>query len=105
MLVAPWEKDSGRSRADASSILRSWYAARRGDFMKTVLLPFLVAAAAAVVSAADTPSLAGKWDIHTSISGNESDMACTITQKDDAIGGSCATQRGTVEITGRIEGS
>lgn len=71
--------------------------------MKSVLLSLL--AAAAVAHAADTPSISGKWQVHTSISGNESDAVCTFVQKEDALAGSCATDRGTFEITGKVNGT
>ena len=71
--------------------------------MKTLLLSLLFAAAAS--AAADAPSIAGKWQVHTSISGNESDAVCTFAQKDDALTGNCASDRGTFEITGKINGT
>jgi hypothetical protein len=70
--------------------------------MKALLLSLLVAAAAAVAHAADTPSISGKWQVHTSISGNESDAVCSFVQKDDVLTGNCATDRGTFEITGKV---
>ena len=68
--------------------------------MKTLLLSFL----AALATAADTPSISGKWEVYTSISGNESKQSCTFTQKDDALTGSCVSDRGTVEISGNVKG-
>jgi hypothetical protein len=73
--------------------------------MKTPLLCFVLASAAAVAFAADSPSLSGKWQVHVSIAGTEIDQACTITQKDSELTGSCAsTELGTVEITGKVDG-
>src|ERR1700760_2453489 len=71
--------------------------------MKT-LLP-LVALGAALGFAADAPPLNGKWHVHNSISGNESDQICTFAQKDAGISGSCTSERGTVEITGKVDGN
>ena len=73
--------------------------------MKTLLLSLLFAATAAVAPAADNPSISGKWQVHTSISGNESDQVCTFIQKDDSLAGNCATDRGTFEISGKISGT
>ena len=70
--------------------------------MKILLLSFVAAIAA--MAMADAP-LTGKWQVFTSISGNDSDMACTFTQKDDALTGSCVSDRGTFEITGKVNGS
>jgi hypothetical protein len=74
---------------------------KKGTHMKTLLLSFLVAFA----RAADTPTVGGKWQVHTSISGNESDQDCTFTQKDHALSGSCASDRGTFQISGSINGN
>ena len=71
--------------------------------MKT-LVP-LVALGAALAFAADAPSITGKWQVHNSISGNESDQVCTFSQKDAAISGSCTSERGTVEVTGKVDGN
>jgi hypothetical protein len=71
--------------------------------MKTLILSFALGTAA-LVFASDNPKLAGKWQIHSSIAGNDYDMVCTFTQKDDALGGSCVSDQGTVEIAGKIAG-
>ena|SRR5215471_3753044 len=70
--------------------------------MKSLSLSFLLAAVLA--HAADTPSLSGKWQVHLSIAGNESDQTCTLTQKENDLTGSCVTTRGTVQISGKIDG-
>jgi hypothetical protein len=71
--------------------------------MKT-LVPLLVCGLAPAF-AADAPLLTGKWHVHNSISGNESDQICTFTQKDADVSGSCTSGRGTVQITGKVDGS
>lgn len=60
--------------------------------------------AASTVFAADAPNLTGKWTIHNSIAGNESDMACTFTQTDAKLTGSCKTEDKDVQITGDLDG-
>jgi hypothetical protein len=60
--------------------------------------------APALARAADNDSLSGKWQVHGSIAGNESDQSCTFTQKDEDLTGSCSSDRGTVEITGKVNG-
>jgi hypothetical protein len=62
--------------------------------MRILLVSTLAAFAVTLATAA--PSINGKWQIHTSIAGNESDQVCTFTQKEDAIAGSCVSDRGTV---------
>ena len=68
------------------------------------LVPLLLFGVA-LAFAADATSLTGKWHVHNSISGNESDQICTFTQKDADISGSCTSERGTVEITGKVDGN
>ena len=54
--------------------------------------------------AEDSASLSGKWQVHNSISGNESDQECTFIQKDDSLKGNCTSETGSVEINGKISG-
>jgi hypothetical protein len=71
--------------------------------MRTLSLPFLLASAAVLAPAADNPSLTGNWQVHTSAAGNESDQACIFAQKDHDLTGSCNTNRGTVQISGKVD--
>jgi len=71
--------------------------------MRKLLLPVLLFAAAALAPAADTTSLAGKWNLHSSISGYEGDLACTFTQTGTEIGGTCKGEQGDVSVTGKLE--
>jgi hypothetical protein len=72
--------------------------------MKSVLFSILFASSALALSAADNASVNGKWQIHNEISGNESDMACTFTQKDSDLTGTCSSQKGPVNINGKVDG-
>jgi len=71
--------------------------------MKLPLYSFLLASMA-MAAAADNPSLTGKWKVHNDIAGNESDMSCTLTQKDNVLAGPCVSDQGTVNITGKVDG-
>jgi hypothetical protein len=62
-------------------------------------------AAAALALAADGPSLTGKWNVHTSIAGNESDMSCSFEQKDTALTGKCQGEQGEVTVVGKVDGN
>jgi hypothetical protein len=46
----------------------------------------------------------GQWKVHNSIAGNESDMACTLTQKDSDLTRACNSEKDTVNITGKLDG-
>jgi hypothetical protein len=65
--------------------------------MRTLTLSLLFFAAA-------DPSFTGKWRVHTSIAGNDSEMSCTFTQKDDDLSGKCVSEQGTFDIAGKITG-
>jgi len=71
--------------------------------MKPLLLSFLLASAAVLATAADNPSLSGKWQVQSSIAGNDNDQACTFTQKDTDLSGTCTSDNGTVNITGKVD--
>jgi len=77
---------------------------QKGKFMKTMLFSSFVVLAA-LASAGENPSVNGKWQVHSSVAGNESDMVCTFTQKDDALSGSCTSDQGKFEITGTVNGN
>ncbi len=72
--------------------------------MKTLLLSLLIASAALLV-ADDNSSIVGKWQVHSSISGNDFEMVCTFAQNDKALTGNCASDRGTFDLTGTIDGN
>ena len=74
--------------------------------MKILLLSALLVSSALPALAADNATLTGKWKIHTSVAGNESDHECTLTQTDDAIGGTCTTgEMKEVQVTGKVDGT
>ncbi len=71
-----------------------------------VLLPALAFSAflsPSAAFAAGASSLAGKWSIHSSIAGNESDMACTFAQTDNKLSGSCKSNDKDLQITGSLD--
>jgi hypothetical protein len=70
--------------------------------MKILLLTLLLAPA--TVLPAQNVSVDGKWKVHTDIAGNESDMVCTFTQKDDALTGSCTSDAGDKPLSGKVDG-
>ena len=71
--------------------------------MRTLLLSVLLACATTSL-AADNAMLNGKWKIHNDIQGNESDVACTFTQKDKDLSGSCTTDNGDKPLSGKVDG-
>ena len=76
----------------------------KGEWMKTLLLSFLLASVPALTRAADAPSLSGTWQIHNNIAGNQSDRACTFVQNGDNLTGTCPSDRGEVKLTGEVKG-
>ena len=70
--------------------------------MNKLFLSFLLACAPALTAAAGNP-LSGTWQIHNNIAGNESDRACTFVQNGSDLTGTCPSQRGSVNLTGKVE--
>ena len=74
--------------------------------MKVLLLSAFLVSSAFTSLAADNPSLTGRWKIHSSIAGNDSDSECTLTQTDADISGTCKTAEGTdSKATGKVDGA
>ena len=63
-----------------------------------------VAATESAAPAANNLSLTGKWKVHTSVEGNDSNSECTITQTDNDLAGTCASEQGSGKITGKVDG-
>jgi hypothetical protein len=61
-------------------------------------------ATAATAFTEDPIALTGTWKTQQNIAGNESSSDCTFTQKDTDLSGSCVSERGKVEITGKVDG-
>jgi hypothetical protein len=55
-------------------------------------------------TAADAPSIAGQWNIHQTIAGNENDQDCTFTVADGKIAGTCKISEQTPKVTGTVDG-
>ena len=76
----------------------------KGHAIKQWFASLLLASASVAACAADSASLNGKWQIHTSAAGRESDYPCTFTQKNDDLTGNCSPEQGTVQISGKVDG-
>jgi hypothetical protein len=66
---------------------------------------FLVCLLCAAVFAAEDVTLTGKWQVQRIAMGNESQSVCTLTQKDGALTGTCTSDGGPVQISGKVTGS
>jgi hypothetical protein len=53
---------------------------------------------------AQPASVGGAWTVRADISGNQSESNCTFTQKDADLTGTCNSDRGSVMITGKVDG-
>lgn len=61
---------------------------------------------ASTAFAAAAPNLTGKWTIHQSIAGNDSDQECNFVQTDSVLSGSCKNQDGKdLQVKGSIDGN
>ena len=73
----------------------------------TLLVSSLLGLSATSASAAATPAMTGDWAIHSSISGNESDMTCSFVQTGKDLTGTCKPDpaKDPIKITGSVDGS
>ncbi len=70
--------------------------------MKTLFASFLLATTALVATAADAPTVSGKWKIHISIAGREADANCTLNQTGEDLTGVCEGPNGTFNLAGKV---
>jgi hypothetical protein len=70
--------------------------------MKVILAATVLFAASSAFAA--SPNLIGKWTIHSSIVGNESDMTCNFIRTDAKLTGSCKGDK-DIPITGSVDGN
>jgi hypothetical protein len=71
--------------------------------VKSLLLT-VVFVSTSIALAADSTSISGKWKVHTSVAGNENDMSCTITQKDNQLTGTCKAEGPEGNLSGEADG-
>jgi len=71
--------------------------------MNKLALTILMASAFAFAQAQDN-SVTGKWKVHSSIAGNDSDVNCSFTQSGGDLSGSCQGPQGDVKVTGKVDG-
>ena len=66
---------------------------------------FVFSAASALAGGA--PEMGGKWKVHNSIAGNESDQDCSFTQDGKELGGTCKSDsdKDRVKVTGSLDGN
>ncbi len=72
--------------------------------MKRSLLIFSLLLTTSMVFAADQTSVSGKWQVDTTIAGNEYHVSCTFAQKDADLSGTCEGDQGQKDVTGKVDG-
>ncbi|MBL0159195.1 MAG: hypothetical protein IPP47_19080 [Bryobacterales bacterium] len=71
--------------------------------MNKLRISLLLLCTATLALAADT-KLTGEWQVQRNAAGRESTGACTFTQQDNDLGGTCTTPGGPVKLTGKVDG-
>ena len=78
--------------------------ATRGTYTSEMrMMLFSLALLTAAVAPAAAPDLTGKWDVALSVAGNDSQQACTFTQKAAELTGTCGSEGRSLQITGKVE--
>jgi hypothetical protein len=67
-----------------------------------VLATILAALLVTATQAATGDPLTGEWKVRNDVAGNVSEMTCSMSQKGEELTGSCVTEQGKVEITGKV---
>lgn len=62
------------------------------------------AAAPAAAPISGDLSVNGKWNIHSSIAGNDSDASCTFIQTGNDLSGTCPGPGGEAKLAGKVDG-
>jgi hypothetical protein len=71
--------------------------------MKKSLIASLFFFSTISVVAAETSGISGKWKVHNSIAGNESDQDCMFLQTDKGLTGTCKGENSEVKISGTVD--
>ena len=72
--------------------------------MRKIALAFILLSPVCFAQTAST-SVAGKWKVHSSVAGNDSDAECTFSQTAADLAGSCTSDQGTSKLTGKVTGA
>jgi hypothetical protein len=71
--------------------------------MKRFVLLYVFAVSTSAL-AADF-SMAGKWNVSTSVAGNDGTATCTFVQKENTLTGTCTGEDGDHQLTGKLDGN
>ena len=68
--------------------------------------PQTTAPAQASAPSQTAASLTGKWKVHATIAGNDSDSECNLTQTGTDLSGTCGSgDQPVIKITGKVDGN
>lgn len=70
--------------------------------MRSVIFSILLALATFSASFAG-PSITGEWQIQRSAAGHDSSQTCNFVQTDGELSGTCSSEDGPVQLSGRID--
>jgi opacity protein-like surface antigen len=73
------------------------------SFLAFCSMAMVLTVCAAVAQSTDE-QVSGKWDIARNAGGQESTQTCTLTQKSSEITGTCSSDAGPLNITGKVDG-
>lgn len=71
--------------------------------MKKIFIAAVLLVATTPFLNAEAAGITGKWKVHNSISGSESDQDCTLSQNGKELTGSCKGDNGEVKVTGSVD--
>jgi hypothetical protein len=76
----------------------------KGRRAVTQLLLVSLVTVSALSAQTSSVSVGGAWRVVAAIAGTHSEQSCSFTQKDADLTGTCQSERGSVTITGKVDG-
>ena len=70
-----------------------------------ISIPLLLVPSLAFAQAQTNASVAGKWELHSSVQGSDFDTECTVAQTGTDLTGSCSMQGNDVKLAGKVDGA
>ena len=73
-------------------------------FMKLLVASLTLLSTLSFAQTAAAPDASGKWKVHLSVGGSDSEMECNFVQAGADLSGTCKGEAGEAKVTGKLDG-
>ena len=73
-------------------------------FMKLLIASLTLLSTLSFAQTATAPDASGKWKVHLSVGGSDSEMECNFVQAGADLSGTCKGEAGEAKVTGKLDG-